>query len=294
MPSMEDTQAAWRQLKQALHHHEIWYANLIRTLACRLPLDPRDLAEDAHRHCHFGQWYYHDDSRAFHISPAFQAMEEEHKQMHLWAARLLRQSQQGAPISSHDYDAFANSLDRLRLQIHTLTEEFENRLYRLDPLTGAESRVGMLTHLREMHELSRRGTRSCCIAILDLDRFKVINDIHGHLKGDQVLVAVVQHAKAQMRPYDKIFRYGGEEFLLCLPDTDLPSGEALAERIRERLGQIPLAYDDHNPIFVTASIGLSLLDPRISVEESIDHADKALYEAKSAGRNCVRRWASAQ
>jgi len=290
MFSSDDLYAALGEIDQAIHNHEQWFRELTRSLVCRLPHDQRDLAADAHQHCRLGQWYYGPSGQRYRGNAAFEALELEHERMHHLAAQLLEAAAHRATITSDEYDAFANALDRLRLQLHTMRQELENSLYQRDPLTGAEGRVGMLTRLRETLELVRRGVQPCTIAVMDLDHFKAINDAHGHLVGDQVLVGAVVHIRDHLRAYDRVFRYGGEEFLLLLANAELPSATSVVERIREGLTSRALAHDAGREVFVTASFGMASLDPDVSIEESIERADKALYAAKAAGRNCVRHW----
>ena len=126
---------------------------------------------------------------------------------------------------------------------------------------------------------------------MDLDHLKEINDRHGHGVGDQVLAAVVRHVTEHLRPYDKVFRYGGDEFLISLPGADLEIGKKVIGHIREQIAAAPhIASPAGYPIATTASFGLALLEPDISVEDSIDRADKALLVAKAAGRNRVCSW----
>ena len=93
-----------------------------------------------------------------------------------------------------------------------------------------------------------------------------------------------------LRPYDKLFRYGGDEFLLCAVDADLLLARKMVERIRAEFASIPHESNGNTPFYVTISAGLTVLDSEISVEQSIDRADKALYFAKSNGRNRVVAW----
>jgi diguanylate cyclase (GGDEF)-like protein len=286
----EELHAALQQLDQAIYSHQQWHKDLTRTLVCRLPHDQRDVAQDAHRQCRFGQWYYHHAAPGLRGYPAFIAMDGEHERMHQLAARLLNAAAVGTAVSQNDYDNFANALDRLRLQIDTMKRELEDSLYNRDPTTGAESRIGMLTKLRELLEMVRRHVQHCCIAIMDLDHFKAVNDAYGHLTGDAVLAGSVRYLLDNLRPYDKVFRYGGEEFLLALQNTDQQTAQALIERLREGLASAALTEASQGPIRVTASFGITLLDPDVSVEVSIERADKALYEAKASGRNRVCLW----
>lgn len=287
--SKEQLQETLQQLKQALYTHEQWLTALTRTIICRLPYDQRDVAEDAHRQCRFGQWCYNKPPQVLREHPAFVAMAIEHHRMHQLGARLLLSSAHDSLALPKDYDSFRNSLDRLRLEIDTLQHEIEDSLYNRDALTGAENRIRMLTKLRELHEVVKRHIHPCGIAILDLDHFKEINDKYGHPIGDQVLQTSVRHIMMHLRPYDSVFRYGGDEFLISLQNANLQIAQAVISRIREELATLAFATD-RQTISTTASFGITQLDPNVSVEESINRADIALYAAKTSGRNCFCVW----
>ena len=279
------------QLDQAVHDHARWHDNLIRSIVCRLPCDPNDLDEKAHRQCRFGQWYYEQAPVELWEQPAFVAIETEHKRLHQVAAHMLREATTGVPGSREDYDELVSGGERLRLELDSLQHAIAGSLRDRDALTGAYRRVEMLPTLREWRELARRNVQHCCIAFMDLDHLKEINDTHGHVVGDQVLAGVVRHVTEHLRPYDKVFRYGGDEFLISLPGADLEIGKKVIGHIREQIAAAPhIESPAGHRIATTASFGLALLEPDISVEESIDRADKALLVAKAAGRNRVCSW----
>ena len=284
--------AVLAELEQALYNHAQWCEALYTTLICRLPPDERDVQPDAHKKCRFGQWYYGPGSTKLRQVPGFEEIAIEHQRMHQYAANLLTASGNQVPVSLQDYERFDSALRRMRLEIVTLKREIEVSIYNLDPVTGAASRVGMLTKLREEHELVKRKVHATCLAMMDLDDFKTVNDTHGHATGDQVLIAFAQHIMAHLRPYDKLFRYGGDEFLLCMVNADSLLGLGIVERLRTDWASIPLESGGTGRIPVTISVGLTLLAIDVSVEQSIDRADKALYFAKSAGRNRVTVWDS--
>lgn len=185
------------QLEQAVYNHQQWYNAINRSLICRLPCDKHDINTNAHKECRFGQWYYEMSSKKLTDHSGFIALGEKHLQMHKLAAKILKDSQQNGVVSPIDYDHFANSLERMRLELAVLQRELSDLIYNRDPLTGAINRVYMLPILREQLTLSRRHVQLCCI---------------------------------------------------------------------------------------------TMIEPEQSVEKSIDHADAALYKAKSEGRNCVRIW----
>jgi len=279
------------QLEQAVHDHAHWHENLIRSIVCRLPCDPNDLEQDAHRNCRFGKWYYEQAPVELWEQPAFAAIEAEHKRLHQIAAQMLREATTGVPVAREDYDDLVTGGERLHLELDSLRHSIAGSLRDRDALTGAHGRLEMLPTLREWRELARRDVQQCCIVFMDLDHLKDINDTHGHAVGDQVLAGVVQHVTEHLRPYDKVFRYGGDEFLISLPGADLEVGLKVIGHIREQIAQATIVASPGGPaITTTASFGLALLEPDISVEESIDRADKALLVAKAAGRNRVCSW----
>lgn len=278
------------QLDQALYNHEQWYKSLSRALIARLPAEPADLQNDAHQRCRFGQWYDSPDTLPLRENQAFVALGQAHQYMHHLATGLLQRSNGGLPIPPAELDSFNNALDRMKLELQSLKHELSEDLQNRDPLTGARSRASLLSDLREQQALINRNVQTCAIAMLDLDHFKRVNDAHGHVAGDAVLLAVAQCIQQHVRPYDRVYRYGGEEFLLSLPDTDLSTADGMAQRIRASIEALPIQLNGAGPIHVTASIGLALLDGGTPIEQSIDHADKALYKAKAGGRNRVMSW----
>lgn len=278
------------QLERAGQDHTQWRDELARAVACRLPPDPRELGKDAHRHCPFGTWYYSQPPAALRDHPSFIAMESEHRRMHEIAGRILRSTLDGAAIEPGDFDAFMSASERLRIELDSLRHEVKGLLANRDTLTGAHRRLDLLPELRESLELVKRDVQSCCIAFMDLDRFKSINDRCGHRIGDQVLANAVAHVMEHLRPFDRLYRYGGDEFLIAMPGADLAAGRSIVERIREGLGRTVVATSEAMQICMTASFGIAQLDPYLSVEEAIDNADKALLAAKAAGRNRVCAW----
>lgn len=276
-------------LDQALYNHEQWFNALIRTLICHLPPDQHDLSPTSYNECRFGQWYDTVTSEALRNHQGFIAIGKEHQHMHCLASQLLI-TNETTTISPLDYDSFSNSLARVRLEIFTLKRELEELLYNSDPLTRALNRVNMLPLLREQQELVKRKTQDCCIAMMDLDNFKSINDTYGHAAGDIILATAAQTVMINLRPYDKVFRYGGEEFVICMPHTNSTAALDIVERVRMALAQNIIDIGEGQKVHITASFGISILDSILPAEQSIDRADRAMYAAKKAGRNCTRAW----
>lgn len=272
------------QLDQAISSHDQWYKNLQRVLITHAPPEESDLKPDAHRLCRFGEWYGSTQVDFMQENPLFVSLGELHEKMHTSARYLIQRVLDGLPISVSDWDHFDNTLDRMRLKIQALRDEYADIEQNRDPLTEAQTRSNLLSDLREQRALVERGKQVCILAMLDLDHFKRINDEFGHVAGDDVLVATVRCVKSQLRSYDRIYRYGGEEFMICMPSTTIDEAREVMERIRETIAEQHFEFTESQ---VTASFGVTVLRASQTVEESIKIADEALYVAKAAGRNRV-------
>ncbi|MCJ7765575.1 MAG: diguanylate cyclase [Thiovulaceae bacterium] len=290
--SRELLQSTLSELDQAVYDHDQRYKELMRSVVCKIPPDQHELSEDAHRNCRFGQWYYTMIPPELHTHPSYLSLEAEHKLMNRLGSKLLIASISNAPISIVEYDNFAAALDRMRLNIATLKDEIEETLYTRDPLTGVRNRVSMLSDLRYVHEMVERHTQDVAIAILDIDHFKKINDNYGHPIGDKVLSMVAKFLMEHTRPCDKVYRYGVEEFLVCMGYTDLQTAREVLDRLRVNLSHFSAVAKNGVAISVSASFGLSSLDADGSVDDAIIRADEALYVSKRAGRNMVTVWDS--
>ncbi|MBV8166427.1 MAG: GGDEF domain-containing protein [Alphaproteobacteria bacterium] len=160
------------------------------------------------------------------------------------------------------------------------------RLATTDPLTGVFNRRHYMDLMsREQRRADRYGI-IYSVLMIDLDRFKRINDSYGHQIGDQAIRAVAEAARRALRPTDIMARYGGEEFIITLTHTDTAGAIKVAERLREGVSEIVLQTPT-GPISFTISIGISTHRRAALLEQIIGAADRALYAAKAAGRNRV-------
>lgn len=158
-----------------------------------------------------------------------------------------------------------------------------------DALTGVYNRRYMQAHLdRQVMEIADTR-KSVSVIMLDLDRFKSVNDAHGHAAGDEVLKEATRRISASIRDFDMVARYGGEEFVVVMPNTDLDVAMAVAERLRQGLESTAFKVDEgETRLKVTASLGVATTgDPMETAESLLRRADGALYAAKNAGRNRV-------
>lgn len=174
----------------------------------------------------------------------------------------------------------------LESKVNARTEELQ-RLTEIDPLTGLLNRRGMIDRFEK--EISRytRQAGSLGLLLLDLDHFKNVNDTHGHAVGDLALCATANILQSTKRNYDHAGRWGGEEFLLLLPDCTKVDLLSIAERIRLSIQGLQLDTG-HNTISFTVSIGAHYSSTPQTMDAMLQQVDKALYAAKDAGRNCVK------
>lgn len=156
-----------------------------------------------------------------------------------------------------------------------------------DPLTGINNRAAMDTTMAREVELARRHGTPLSLVAADIDFFKHINDSHGHATGDCVLRAAADAIIETVRSSDVAFRYGGEEFMVLLSNTSREGALLLAERIRRKLEAMEIICNG-TLIRVTISLGVACLGAGDNGQSLFQKADKALYAAKTGGRNCVR------
>lgn len=186
------------------------------------------------------------------------------------------------------------------------SEEQSYRFAATDPLTGLYNRRYAETYMADLSARAGQSSSDMCLVLVDLDHFKAVNDVHGHVSGDRVLREVAHRLQANLRACDLVARYGGEEFLIVLPETPVEEAAILSERLRLAIASVPIRLAENREITVTASIGVAsgLLYPGLSDQRTgtfdvaepsgfgtllpvFEAADAALYRAKEAGRNRV-------
>ena len=156
-----------------------------------------------------------------------------------------------------------------------------------DPLTGVNNRATLDETLVRETRLARRYERPLSIIVLDIDHFKVVNDTLGHAAGDCVIRATAERTASCIRSTDMLFRYGGEEFVILLSNTNSKGASYLAGRIRKAIERTQ-THCNGTPAKVTVSLGVATLLSEENENDFFTRADSALYRAKNEGRNCVR------
>ncbi len=186
------------------------------------------------------------------------------------------------------HESFEHLVEARTAELQKAYTELEYRATH-DELTGLPNRAAVLDTLaRELNRSGRSG-RALAVVMVDIDHFKAINDAHGHLTGDAVLAAIAGRMQHLVRPYDTIGRFGGEEFLLVIPECGREGALHVAERLRAGIADQPIPHKG-GTVAATLSVGVAWVDTFQShtIDDLITAADQALYRAKAAGRNCVQ------
>ena len=235
----------------------------------------------------FPAWYEGAAHALPQDQPVLERLKAHYDQLHELARLVLIKTPEGQPVALADYDSLTAKYQEFIGGIRRLERTFSVAASGLDVLTGLRTRVGMYEELAKEQARFLRTGKSFCLAMMDIDHFKNINDSFGHEAGDRVLAAVADHISQSLRMFDDAYRFGGEEFLLCLKDTDLTTGAKAAERLCENLSKLKIKLADGREVTVTASLGVSAVARNTSVAEMLQNSDQALYRAKYQGRNRV-------
>ncbi|MGE0079781.1 MAG: diguanylate cyclase [Thiohalomonadaceae bacterium] len=188
-----------------------------------------------------------------------------------------------------DMAALTDRLALLESEAEELRERVrsERRQALIDPLTGIPNRLAYDERIQHEYQRWRRYGAPLVLSIWDVDHFKRINDNYGHQAGDKVLRVIATLLKSQTRATDFTCRYGGEEFVILLPETDLVQAAACAEKIRLAIESAEF-HHHHERVKVTVSCGMAQFSGNDTVSDVFNRADRALYAAKEAGRNCCK------
>jgi diguanylate cyclase len=261
-----------------------WENRLFRALATENSFDDlQPLSKSS-----IGLWLHHKASLIFDETLELPAIDESMRRVDESLYPQLAISHRHK-LTAEEFRALVKSTTLELEQIKYLMGAMFDRMTDLevgrDVLTQLFNRRFLQTILKREIELSRRKGQKFCVLMLDIDRFKLVNDQYGHDVGDRVLQTIAGVLMGHVRASDFVFRYGGEEFLIVLAESDTEQAMQVAEKIRQRIGQTSIPLPDERSLAVTASIGLAGFDGHPDFQNLFNRADKAMYEAKNGGRN---------
>jgi len=274
--SLKDVIYKQSQLKHSLSDVKLTVKNMMMTFIDRLG---QVAASTGDFHEKIGG-YSAKISQADNISELNQILDEVLKE--------TRQVQTDALKARDNMVMARQEVQDAETRIHQLEAKLQHlsELVREDQLTGSLNRRGLDDVFeRETARSDRRGT-PLCIAILDLDDFKRLNDTYGHIAGDAALKHLVKIVKDTLRSMDVIARFGGEEFLILLPETTVEAASQTMTRLQRELTRHFFMHDNEK-VLITFSAGVALRRPREEQTDLVKRADKAMYQAKQTGKNRV-------
>ena len=215
----------------------------------------------------------HQIERVIRISDRYQSVSrEETRSLAGRYHKQLRQLEKIARIS-----------DRYQSMMRDLNEALKEASTK-DALTGIGNRRMLMENLKAETARAERLERPLTVVLIDVDRFKSVNDVYGHEAGDKVLVRIANAIRSSVRDYDMCGRWGGEEFMVIMPEIGAAEGAGVVERMRQAIEGIEMMADEQ-PLRISASFGIAERKPGERISDTISRADAALFEAKRNGRN---------
>lgn len=269
-----------------------------RSIVCKKPMDRRFAQESGAMASGFEEWLetHREQDAPFQskllAQPAFDDLARMNTRIFSLSASLAGAVARGGEIKTAQYDALINQVNQFNDLLQVMRSAFQKAVAEIDPLTGLHNRTVMVEELEREYQRDARTSAEWCLALSDIDFFKKVNDTYGHAAGDIVLASTAGRFLSCLRPYDTIYRYGGEEFLISLPNANLGTANSVLERLRVSLEVSPIGLDNGQDIPVTASFGLVRVDFNSPLKVSIERADVALYASKQNGRNRITTWSS--
>lgn len=202
--------------------------------------------------------------------------------------KLLRQTKKLITLADNTQKRLKETNEVVEEKVHQLikAEEELRKLAITDTLTGLYNRRGIKGCIEHNVIRTQRNNTPFTVFLIDIDHFKLVNDKFGHRAGDHVLTIITRALQKSLRAQDDIARWGGEEFLIILPDTDSKGGEFLADKMRKIVEALKIDYNDCI-LTITVSFGGCCFNKGSEIENCIEHADEALYRSKTSGRNKV-------
>ncbi|OIQ79412.1 diguanylate cyclase YdeH [mine drainage metagenome] len=273
-------------LDMAIATHMDWTRRVLRCAVLRTSPGDDVLRPQAHAICRFGLWFTKERALFDLLDPeAAQRIDCAHRAMHEATRALCVRVLAGQPGQAADLDTFETAQGDLLNLLARVKTLVLTTIARRDPLTGLPMRFGIeheFAHCRK--EATRCGER-LYVVMIDIDRFKWVNDTYGHPVGDTALRQFAAALKSSVREDEPLYRFGGEEFLALLRCSTPDCQHKASERILDVIRSSPVEVDPGLTLNLTATLGVASVGDQEDLASAIERADAALYEGKRAGRN---------
>ncbi len=274
-------------IEHGLTEHSKCLKGWHRSLLCGLPISDVYLLKDGYLKCGFGKWYRDQTSTYLGSDEGFLLVNKAHRELHDIARVLALKSKLDDTITKEDYDVLSEKEQELTMLLRKLKDKLHEGMSKIDFLTGIPTRQPFFHTLSKELARAIRNGEPCVIGLIDLDNLKDVNDRYGHLSGDKVLKDAAQYLIRNLRKYDAICRYGGDEFLISIPQTTPATAREIITRLQMGLSSLPVTLDGGIVVNITASAGVTVMAIDQSIDELIARADRALYTAKRKGKNQI-------
>jgi diguanylate cyclase (GGDEF)-like protein len=274
------------ELDAAVEAHMGWTHRVMRCAVLHTSPGEDVLAPQAHTLCRFGHWFVTQRAR-FEKADAQNArrIEDVHRTMHDAISHICVDILAGRPGQVGDLEVFEQTQAELISLLAKFKTLFLANAMRLDALTGLPLRYGIEDEFTKAVKICHRNKILLFLAMIDIDHFKRINDTHGHPVGDVALRHLANTVKSTLRPEDSLFRFGGEEFLMLLHCQSPEAAAVAAQRIVNRVRNVPVLLPGGEPLKMTITIGLAQVNDDEAMGHAVERTDKALYAGKTAGRD---------
>jgi len=267
-------------LAQLIDDYILWFVNWHRAA-------PNNRTGALQPPARFAIWHSEVTKSLSGEQPAIEHLTTLQEQLHTLVKLVLMKTPDSQAFDRKDDESIVTKYLELMQELRRFERAFAMAASNLDPLTGLRTRLALPQDLDREISRSARSQRPFFVAVMDIDHFKKVNDTYGHDNGDRVLVAAANLITRNLRAHDDAYRLGGEEFLLCLKETDAAGSMLGLERLRAGLEKLSITLADGQTVSVTASFGMVACSDIIKADALLRKADEALYRAKHEGRNRV-------
>lgn len=273
-------------LDAAVEAHMDWTRRVLRCAVLRASPGEDVLAPLAHTLCRFGRWFASNRASFEEIdAQSAHGLEAVHESMHDAIRHICADVLAGRPGQEADLEVFERTQSELLKLLADFKTKFLAVAVRHDPLTGLALRYGLESEFVQIQKNCKRNNTLLYAVMIDVDRFKRINDQYGHPVGDMALRHLADILRRSVRPSEPLYRFGGEEFLLLMQCESPEAAIAPMQRLIHAVRNAPVPIPQGVPLALTVTMGLARARDDEAVDSVVERADRALYEGKKAGRD---------